>query len=181
MPAYYTYLISSLPLLLWGGKPSFSFEDFIRKCRGLIPESAREILRKSSVAGEYPKENTLPVTLKKWYGFDTALRNELVKLRSAHKLQDPLKYTRIPRGSVDYSMTRIAMAAHRNPAILEGERFLDQQRWCFLDELALGHYFDLDFLLVYALKLLILERWERINSADKSRLLEEALQTVNSE
>ena len=44
-----------------------------------------------------------------------------------------------------------------------------------MDELATGHYFDLDFLISYALKLLILERWERINSADKPRLLEEVL------
>ena len=35
--------------------------------------------------------------------------------------------------------------------------------------------FDLDFLIVYALKLLILERWEKVNSADKAALLKEVL------
>lgn len=67
------------------------------------------------------------------------------------------------------------MNAHRNPSILEAERMLDGERWCMLDELSLGHYFDIDFLIVYALKILILERWERIRTADSTGKLQEIL------
>jgi hypothetical protein len=52
---------------------------------------------------------------------------------------------------------------------------LDEARWRMLEELCVGHYFDLDFLIIYALKLLILERWQRIRTADGGRLLEEVL------
>ena len=51
---------------------------------------------------------------------------------------------------------------------------LDQARWAKLDELSFGHYFDLEALIIYAYKLRLLERWEKIRTADKERLLENA-------
>jgi len=35
--------------------------------------------------------------------------------------------------------------------------------------LSMGHYFDLNFLIIYALKLGILERWARVDSADPAK------------
>jgi len=64
----------------------------------------------------------------------------------------------------------------RNPSIFEAERALDLERWRLLDELSFGHYFDFDALLIYALKLKILERWLKIEIADKERIIKE---TVN--
>ncbi len=198
MPRYYTYLISSLPMLHFGRKPPFSFERFLQICRRVIPESDVNILKEASIAGEYLYETNrltsrkspsaitikgdfrsgmafiLSYTIKKWRAFDTALRNELVKIRAARKRLDPLKYLR-QDAYADPSITRIALNAYRNPSILEAERTLDQERWCVLDRLAVGHYFDIDFLIVYAHKLLILERWEKIHSADSLGILEEAL------
>ena len=75
----------------------------------------------------------------------------------------------------DFSLTHIAINAHRNPSILEGEKTLDLARWHFLEGLTFGHYFDLDILIVYVLKLLLLERWGKINTADKTKILEGAL------
>jgi hypothetical protein len=69
----------------------------------------------------------------------------------------------------------MALAAYRNPSILESERYLDQEKWNFLDSLAAGHYFDRDFLIVYGLKLAVLEKWERVRTADKKALLDKAL------
>lgn len=173
MSAYYTYLISSLPMLHFGMKPPFSFEKFIGICARLIPEKDAEILNSiphieiGLYEGKHP-------TLIKWQAFEIALRNELVKIRAMHKRLDPLKYIRRD-GYTDSSVTHIATNVHRTPATLEAERVLDEERWHFLEGLTFGHYFDLDVLMVYALKLLILERWEKINSADKEKVLEETL------
>ncbi|MBL7170724.1 MAG: DUF2764 family protein [Candidatus Omnitrophica bacterium] len=167
MTAYYTYLISSLPMLHFGTKPPFPFDKFCQLCEGLIPDKNIDILKKAS-----------------WLAFDRALRNELVKIRAAHKKLDPLKYLReknlgqSTRGQSPFfspNITNIALHAYRTPSILEAEKFLDQARWRFLDELAIGHYFDIDYLIVYANKLLILERWERINTLDRVKALEKAL------
>ena len=167
MPNYYIYLISSLPMLHFGTKPPFSFEKFLENCRDKIADADIDCIRLAKEAYAYQGEEP---TLKKWSAFEVALRNELVKIRAVRKHIDPLKYTR-GDGYIEPYITRIAMNASRNPAILEAEKGLDQGRWRALDELAVGHYFDLDFLLTYALKLLILERWQRINSVDKPSLL----------
>ncbi|MDP2938667.1 MAG: DUF2764 family protein [Candidatus Omnitrophota bacterium] len=173
MAYFYTYLISSLPSLQFGGKPAFSFQGFLDYCQRLIPESDIQILRKVSISGDYPRQNIQP-TLKNWHDFDTQLRNELVKIRASLKHLDATKYLRQDK-FLDSSILHLAINACRNPSILEAEKMLDQERWRALDGFCFGHYFDLDFLIIYALKLLILERWERVNSADKNKVLEETL------
>lgn len=149
-------------MLHFGMKPPFTFEKFIAFCRGLIPESDIEMINSSTVSY---REGLLAdsgiTTLKKWHNFEKALRNELVKIRASRKHIDPVKYLR-GDGYAEPYIAHIALNAYRNPSILEAERSLDQERWRFLDELLGGHYFDLDCLIVYALKLLLLERWGRI-------------------
>lgn len=171
--SYYVYLISSLPMLHFGTKPPFGFEKFLQICRRFIPEADVAAIKISAENPGYVYEGNQP-TLKKWFAFDTALRNELVKIRASRKHIDPEKYLR-KDSYAGPSIAHIAINAHRNPSILDAQNSLDAQRWQALDEFLMGHYFDIDFLLIYGLKLLILEKWERINSADKPKLLEEAL------
>jgi len=161
-------------MLHFGRKPPFSFGEFLRLCQGLIPAQHLEILKNASLSGDYAYRGS--ATLEKWQEFDTKLRNELVKIRASRKKLDPQQYLRrMKDGYVEPDIAHLAMSAHKNPSLLEAEKTLDLERWRRLEALAEGHYFDLDFLIVYAHKLLLLERWERINQADKPRLVEEAL------
>lgn len=175
MPNYYVYLISSLPMLNFGARSPFSFEVFLARCEEFIPQKDLKVLRTITSVESVQLKVAL---LKKIQDFDTLLRNELVRIRAAHKKIDPEKYLR-PDGYAGPSIYHLALAAHRNPSPLEGERMLDRERWNFLDELSFGHYFDRDFLIIYASKLLILERWERINKPDKAGLLEDCLANIN--
>lgn len=169
MPAYYTYLISSLPALSFSNKMPFNLDELFVKCRGLIPESEIETLRNLCCKETYSLEVVSGQTLKKWINFEVALRNELVRARASRKKIDPLKFIRLP-DFPEAQISHIALAAYRSISILEAEKILDQERWNFLEYLNLGHYFDFDALLIYALKLKILERWERIQKADKQAL-----------
>lgn len=173
MPAYYVYLISSLPMLNFGMRPPFNFQGLIDRCRQLIPEEDLKIIESVSMTGSYVEIST-NATIKKWQEFDIALRNELVKVRASRKKTDPLKYLR-PDNFGYFQAAQIALYAHRIPSLVESEKALDQARWNFLDELNIGHYFDIDSLIIYAYKVLILERWEKIVHADNKRLLEETL------
>ena len=173
MSNYYTYLISSLPGLYFEAKAPFSFQGFLELCSPLISESDLNILKQTSITTSYSYNGTQP-TLKKWSAYETALRNELVKTRAARKHIDPSVYLR-GDSYADPSITHIALSAHRSPSILEGEKILDLQRWHVLDGFSMGHYFDIDFLITYALKLLILERWENMRALDKDRALEDLL------
>jgi len=174
MPSYYTYLISSLPLLNFGANPPFSLEEFIEVCSGVIKNTDLQEIIDAVNIPDYKLNLKSAQILKKWRIFNISLRNELARVRAGRKKVDPSKYI-----SQDIyplaSITHAAMSAYRNQNILEAEKYLDLERWHFLDDTSFGHYFDIDLLIAYALKLKILIRWDRINKADKESLLESAL------
>lgn len=175
MANFYVYLLSSLPMLQFGSRPPFSFNKFIDICAPQMPEDEAAIvseLPKVSSSTSIGKQS--PIILKRWYGFEIALRNELVRIRAARKRVDPASYLRQENFS-DPALEHLSLAAYRNPSLLEGEKLLDEARWQFLSDLEQGHYFDFEALLVYALKLLILLRWETVRMADTQKLLEEVL------
>ncbi|MFH1281149.1 MAG: DUF2764 family protein [Candidatus Omnitrophota bacterium] len=174
MFAYYTYLISSLPALRFFNKMPFSLEELFVKCADLIPESEIKILRHICDSDASVLDLGSGETLKKWITFEVALRNELVRARASRQKVDPLKFIRFP-DFPDTQIRHIALAAYRSASILEGEKILDEARWNFLESLSSGHYFDFDSLLIYALKLRILERWEKIQQADKQALFNQAV------
>ncbi|MFY9402969.1 MAG: hypothetical protein WAQ07_06170 [Candidatus Omnitrophota bacterium] len=174
MTSYYIYLISSLPELRFGDKPPFSLEEFLNICSRAISDKDLERLIKelTSLYGSIDK-GLLP-RLKEWRRFNRSLRNELVKLRAKRKNEEALKYLRADDNPFTPA-THTALLAYRNRNILDAEKFLDLERWRFLDGLSCGHYFDIILLVIYALKLKILLRWDNVYASDKDRLLEEAL------
>lgn len=175
MGNFYTYLITSLPMLHFGMKPPFSFERFLDICRQHIPEEDYQLLRALPEPEHYLTNGKRHRIIRKWIGFDVALRNELVKIRAGRKHVEPATYLR-PDSYSGSPLAPAVMAANMNTSILEAEKTLDETRWKALDELATGHFFDLDFLITYAYKLVILERWENIRGADKILLLEQVMQ-----
>jgi len=173
MPRLHTYFISSLPVLFFPGKTPVSFEEFILLSEKFIPIQEVEILKKISISGEYKIKN-MPKVFKKWQDFDISLRNELVKIRSSRRHQNLSKYLRSQEETAFSPVSLVNIV--RNPALAEVEKGLDLERWHFLDELTFGHYFDLDFLIIYGLKLLLLERWEIIEHADREKTMQMVLE-----
>jgi hypothetical protein len=161
-------------MLTFGTKPPFSFEVFIQKCRSLIPDKELEIISRISSQGAFSLEDEGFQVLKKWKDFDITLRNELVKVRAVRRKVDPLKYLRDGE-YFDPQIVHIASLSLRNPSIFEAEKALDLERWHLLDELSVGRYFDFDTLIIYALKLLILKRWAKIEVADKELIMQETM------
>ena len=161
-------------MLHFGTKAPFSFEKFLGLCDQSVSENDIAIIKSCTGIGASPYDDSQS-TLKKWHAFDTTLRNALVEIRSARKHKDPVKYLR-PDEYQDSHTANLAMNAYKNPSVLASEKILDEARWRALDDLTVGHHFDIDFLILYAHKLLILEKWDKVNAADKSRILEETLQ-----
>ena len=170
MAEFYPYLIASLPTLHFGMKPPFSFEKFLEICYGFIPEKDYLVLSTLPQPEHYSEKDKKHRSVERWIQSDTALRNEMVKSRAGRRHTDPATYLRQDTYAGP-SLAPIVAAAALSPSILEGEKILDQKRWNMLDELAIAHYFDLDALIVYAYKLLILQRWEKIRSASSPIML----------
>src|SRR3989338_4783040 len=93
MPSYYIYLVSSLPMLQFGMKPPFPFERFLEICGQLIPDGDARVIEKAAQGPGSPFTGDQP-TMSKWRAFDTALRNELVKIRAVRKKLEAFKYLR---------------------------------------------------------------------------------------
>jgi len=174
MVDYYPYLIPSLPMLHFGMKPPFSFERFLEICRQFIPKPDYQLLCTLPRPQQYSEESKRYKTVRKWIEFDTAMKNELVKVRAQRKHIEPSPYLR-PGISSDLSLAAAAMAAMSNPSLLDAETVLEEIRWKSLEEIATGHHFDLDLLITYAYKLLILIRLENIHNAHPATMLEHIL------
>ena len=176
MSGYYTYFIASLPMLQFGGKPPFSFEEFIERCRSVIDEDGVKQI-------QCTREHALNVdrgsntALRRCFAIESALRSELAKIRARRMEKDAGSVVH-QRYYPEKELLRIATKASRMPSPIDAEKLLDEYRWQVLDELSLGHYFDLDFLIVYARKLLIVERWQRIRRADAQKEIDSAVAAV---
>ena len=168
MANFYPYLISSLPMLHFEGHIPFSFEKFLNICQEFISEKDMEVLRKLQTDDLFKQKIDI---IKKFSDFEILLRNELVRLRAARKNILSEKYLRTIDQFSDATIHHLGLAAVRHHSAVDAEKILDQARWGFLDTLLFGHYFDLEALIVYGLKLLILERWGKINTINKEMVL----------
>jgi hypothetical protein len=174
MADFYPYLVATLPMLHFLSKPPFSSERFLELCSPFIPEREAQVLRSLPHPKDYGKEGSCHQVIRLWVAFDTALTNELVKMRALRKHLEPGTYFRAADSGELLSLPA-GLATIMSAPLLDAEKDLDESRWKALDELAKGHYFDPEFLITYALKLRILERWEKIHSADGTVLLQQAL------
>jgi len=175
MADFYPYLIASLPMLHFRMKPPFSYGRFLELCRPFIAEKDFRVLGTLPQPEHYGEPGKRHRIIQKWIDFDTALRNELVRLRAQKKHVPPAAYLQ-PGGSGGPIPAPAGIAANLPASLVDAEKILDETRWKALDELATGHYFDQAALITYAYQLLILERWENVSRADGMFLLEQALQ-----
>ena len=169
----YYYLVSSLAMLEFGTKPPISYGDFLRRCEEQLSTSHMKVIERTTIL---PCEDIkdLSLTLKEWRRFDTSLRNELARFRASKKSKDPVKYIR-GEDSPDPFVSGLAHWAVSQDSPLEAELYLDRIRWDKIEELQKGHYFDIDYLILYALKLQILKRWQGIRSGSGREVLKEVL------
>jgi Protein of unknown function (DUF2764) len=174
MADLYPYVIASLPMLHFGMRPPFSHERFLEMCHRFIPDEDYRLLSTLPEPGEYPGTGSGHRAIRRWIEFDTALRNELVRIRAGRLHRGPGPDLR-PEGYRDSSLGPAVMAAAMQASPLQAERDLDEMRWKALEDLGRGHPFDLDVLIAYACQLRILQRWEHIRSGDGAALLEQVL------
>lgn len=153
MSQYY-YTIASLPFLDFDSDPPLTEDEFLAACKNECNKRDFSLLEKTSlIPTDSPARQRL---VDRFYAWERSLRNELVLLRAKKKGIDPDKY--IQEGEVRLEPVQVARGAFMNESPLASEKILNKARWMYLDQLEVGHYFDLERLLVYKLKLKILEQ-----------------------
>lgn len=131
----------------------FSETELLDLCQRYLSAADFSQLRESSLSPESPESPGICSAYQQW---ERSLRNDLVSLRAAEQSLNPEDYIRESVPVLGTSALAAEAMSKNSP--LEAELFLDACRWSVIDGLAVGHFFDIEFLQSYKMKLQILER-----------------------
>lgn len=163
MSREYYYFAASLPLLDFDSKPIMNLGSFLSECQRLLaPEDF--LLVEKALTLPRVEENAGHCFVEAWHSFERAFSNELVYFRAGRLHKDPNEYIKGER-AFSAHLADIIQQAMKMTDLLMAEKMIDKVRWSFLDELLTGHYFDIEMIIGYALKLQILERHQLFSSS----------------
>ena len=155
MDRYY-YLIASLPALSKTEKPIIGSAALLEQARQWLTKYDQRVLDGASIHDPFVGSEHCPV-LEQWAVFETNLRNVMVTVRSRLRSVEPKHYYH-PVDEVVSGLETQVVECLGLPTPLEIERALLDLRWRFLESLEPGHHFDIDCLVIYYLKIQLLER-----------------------
>ncbi|MBU1148338.1 MAG: DUF2764 domain-containing protein [Candidatus Omnitrophica bacterium] len=159
MDKYY-YLIASLPLLKFMEPPGIARQDFIAQTEKWLCTEDFMVLNEADINNFLHHSKDTPL-LSRWKDFEYSTRTELASYRRAKRQDTEYKIRKDLSNIIQESS---------NP--LEIETKLSRLKWDLLEEQEIGHFFDLDFLIIYYLKLQILERLTNFNKEKGKQNLE---------
>ncbi|MBN2600668.1 MAG: DUF2764 family protein [Candidatus Marinimicrobia bacterium] len=151
----YIYFATQLPLLVFDKEPALGIDVFLTEGRKWLSDSDYGMLIAVSINDTGPANND-PAALREFKTYENKLRNELVLYRKSQKARQEYK----PR------LFAAAVLKEGNP--LDVEKKLLLLRWNILSELEFGHYSDMQFFILYYLKLQILQRLQQFDK-DKGK------------
>ncbi|MCD6115805.1 DUF2764 family protein [bacterium] len=144
MDKYY-YFVSQLPALVFGKSSYMDMGLFVEEAEKWLP--AKDMTKLVTVnISNYETEKNDPLVVRKFKYFEKEFRTDLAQWREAQKKSREYKP----------SLFNVSVVREGNP--LEKEENLLKLRWQFITDLEEGHNFDLDFLLLYYMKLQIQNR-----------------------
>ncbi len=165
MKEQYYYVIASLPYLSLSEEPYIRRNDFLANCKSYLKRTDFDILESVSLFDTGEKEVSLGV-IRRFFRWDRGIRNVLVRLRAKSLGLEPDEFIR--DGIVDHSQELLAEEAFNANSPLMAEDILNKAKWKYLDKLEFGHYFDIEILVIFFIKLQILERISSFD-ADQGR------------
>lgn len=144
MDKYY-YLAAQLPLLKPDMDSPPTLRWFLEEARKWLSHTDYMNVASASIR-HYEKSPSRTKSAIHFAAFEQKLRHELARFRKARKEDHEYRLQGFTQNLVKEG----------NP--LEIEKKLILERWIFLDELEFGHYSDVDFLVITALKIQLMER-----------------------
>jgi hypothetical protein len=170
MKEQYYYVITSLPYLSLSEELPIRKDEFLVDCKKYLKETDFDKLESVSLFNSGENEVPLDV-IRRFFKWERGIRNALVRLRAARLGLEPDEFIRDE--IVDHSQTHLAEEAFNADSPLKAEESLNKARWRYLDELEFEHYFDIERLVIFFIKVQILER---ISSFDA----EEGMERLNA-
>ena len=156
MKQYY-YLICSLPFIKLEETPSINSGEFRRLCEEQISKHDLHLLDAVSLVPLKDRHFAPDTSAFQWLTLEKNLRKRMAAYRAGRKRENTNRA--MPKGDDFPDIDRGIQEAYAKPNPAEREKYLDSIRWHWLDELEFGHYFDVNKLFIYKLRLLIHEKW----------------------
>jgi len=134
--------------------------DFLSLCETQLPADEMMLLRAATIDG--PEEDDPSGIVGKWRRFERGLRNALVRQRAPQQNVESGKFIRRDAreddNTADYGVIELARSAFAHETPLGSEDELNHARWALLDSLESGFFFELERVIIYYIKLQIIER-----------------------
>jgi len=149
----YYYLVASLPTLRLGREPCITKEAFLYECRKWLTPADMEFLLSADYAEGMPPRTENPM-LKELRRLDYRLREDLAEIRQAQM-----------RGETPSVPERLREVVDAEDP-LKAEMALAGIRWRILEARSIENFFDINWLVLYFLKVQMLRR---LNTSDKEK------------
>jgi len=152
----YYYTLASLKTIKREEKPPVSEDYFLQFTKETIDAKSYQILLKCRWGLTGPTGFSFSDQILSW---EKDLRLELAKARISK-----LPFDNLPDSedtSRDYSLLEQVRTVMALESPLGAEKYLDQLRWNHLEKVGAHHYFDLEALIIYYLKLQLVLRQEK--------------------
>ncbi len=154
--AQYYFTVAYLPQLFYDTeKPFLNTVRFLTLCSETLHRRDILLVQKTKLTG-FDQSEPINELLLNWHRFEITLRNELVNLRAHKRGKDPYEWLKEVQEVL--GLSSIARDAFNQDNPLQAEDMLNRVRWKYFDDLESGHYFDVEKLQVYYLRLQLLER-----------------------
>lgn len=141
----YYYLAAQLPYLSFASPLLLPVESFLEEAQKWLKEREFAALSRADI-NDFAQTQTDTYVLREYKRFDYRLREEISFMRKA--ITQGGSYNPLPAVKEVFAVS----------SPLEREKQLLYLRWKFIEETEQGHYFDLDFLTAYFLKMQILQK-----------------------
>lgn len=80
--------------------------------------------------------------------------------------------------TVDFPLVEKLLQIASLPNIIDRERSIDLLKWNWLDEMTFFHYFDIEKVISYLIKLLIVNRWMKLDPATGQKMFDHILSDI---
>ncbi|MCA9393444.1 MAG: hypothetical protein KC900_04500 [Candidatus Omnitrophica bacterium] len=165
----YYYFGASLPVLTFSGKLPFTVAEFLDDARRQMTRGDARLL--VALLGAEHIATASPV-LKQVFEFEQSLNNHVAVYRALKLNRDPQTVTRGAYGA-NPELQQLVKDAANAADPLEGDKVLSRARWNFYENLMVGEFYTPAFIMLYGLKLKIVERYHNIASPQGREKYEE--------
>ena len=149
--------------------PPQSFDDFLADCERHLSDDDYSLV--CAIFNDQDKIETDRDGIQKLIEFNHGFRNDLVYFRAEHAHKDPADHMRGQRTANPYYMETIQRAATETN-LLDSQKVIDRFMWETWDDLSCTYYFGLELIVVYGLKIRMLESYQKTRSAKGSEVFE---------